>query len=68
MPTDQEAIDWIKARGFKLVVDVLRGGYVKDFDRNKEYQFMRADWDEPVMLRLADCHPMMNVWGLYFRP
>lgn len=54
--------------GFSPVVDVMRGGYAQGVDRDKEYEFMRPEWDEPLKTRLADMHPMMNVWGLYYRP
>ena len=59
---------WMKSCGFLPVLDVINGGYTKGLDRNAEYQFMRADWDAPKVFKLADCHPAMNVWGLYYRP
>lgn len=54
-------------RGFQMVCDPMRGGYAPGFDQAKEYQFMRAEWDEPHLFRLSDAHPLFNVFGLYFR-
>jgi len=64
----KETQDWVHANGFAHVIDPMRGGYVEGFDRAREYQFMRADWDEPHVFKMADQHPAMNRWGLYYRP
>lgn len=54
---------------FKLVFVPHRitPGYVDGLDRNREYEFMRDEWDKPSVFRLADCSPYMNVWGLMYR-
>jgi hypothetical protein len=30
--------------------------------------FVRKEWDEPKVLRLAECDPSFNVANLYWRP
>lgn len=65
--TDENAA-WMKSCGFLPVLDVLNGGYTKGLDRDAKYQFMRVDWDAPEVFKLAEYDPMMNVWGLYYRP
>lgn len=57
---------WMDEQGFRLVTTGY--GYEPGFDRNREYQFMRDEWSEPTVFRLCDCDPMMNVWGLRYRP
>ena len=64
----QERTDWMDRRGFRLCLDPLRGRLVAGFDRDKAYEFMREEWESSVVLRLADMHPLSNLWGLRFRP
>lgn len=63
-----DAKQWMLDRGFKMVCDPMRGGYAAGFDQDVDNQFMRAEWEEPQVFRLADAHPLFNVWGLYYRP
>lgn len=62
-----ERAQWINSRGFRLVLDPLTGRYARGFDPACEYQFMRLDWDEPCVFRMADSHPAFNISGLYYR-
>ena len=60
--------DWLLRRGFHLVLDHLGGGgFVEIFDCNREYQFMRPEWDEPQSFRMVDQHQFYNIMGLWFR-
>ena len=62
-----DASAWMDARGFRLVCDYMNGGYVTGFDRNREYEFMREEWESPSVFKLADVNPAFNVAGLQFR-
>ena len=59
--------NWMTMRAFKPVMGLF-GGYAKDFDSHREYQFMRTDWDGPMVFKLADAHPAFNISGLHYRP
>ncbi len=65
---DNEAVEWMDQRGFRLVLDPRTGRYIEGFDPNKEHEFMRTGWDAPSVFRLCDVHPQFNVWGLRYRP
>lgn len=59
--------EWMKKRGFKMVMDPSRMGFPADFSPNAEYQFMREEWSEPTFCRLTDFHPLANMIGLQYR-
>ena len=52
---------------WKPLLDPFQGGYVKGFDRNKEYEFRRHNEERVSRYCMADQHPAFNVWGLYWR-
>lgn len=62
-----ETREWMAKRGFRPVLCPLTGQYAEDFDRLRNYQFMRSTWDEPSVFCLADAHPLLNISGLQFR-
>lgn len=60
--------DWMAAGGFKPILQLVTcGPYVDGFKADQEYQFMRAEWDEPHVLKLSDMHPAMNIANLTYR-
>lgn len=65
---EAENEDWMKRNGFTLVLNPMTGRCVDGFDRTAKYQFMRKQWDEPEVFRLCAMDPLMNIWGLYYRP
>lgn len=34
---------------------------------SKPYEFLREEWDAPVVKKLEDFHPAMNIMGLMWR-
>jgi hypothetical protein len=64
MDNDETAL-WLDNRRF---APVSSGGVpTPGLDFHREYQFMREEWSEPQVFRLADLHPAMNMTGLMYR-
>lgn len=68
MTNERERDIWMERRGFRMVMNLIVGGYAEGFDREAEYQFMRRDWVAPRMFRLSDQSRYLNIWGLKYRP
>ncbi|WP_156884275.1 hypothetical protein [Sphingomonas sp. LK11] len=56
--------NWKPPEGYALVLQ--DGAYVKGFDRNREYCFLRYGDVKPDVFRMADVHPYFNIAGLYY--
>lgn len=59
-------MDISSENGWKFAVDPFDPRRVY-LDKNEVYEFGREEWSEPLVGRLADFDPRMNVWMLRFR-
>lgn len=58
---------WSPPKGYRMVLDVLRGGHVSGFDRSRTYSFLRYGQDTPSVFSISECGDAFNVANLWFR-
>lgn len=58
---------WEAPDGFMSVWNFY-GGYAPGLNPCCQYEFIRAGWDGPCVMRLCDQPDWYNIGGLYWRP